>query len=43
MTIRITPKNPVPLLQMFALTKDNPAGVLAQFRIEATMTRQPAP
>jgi hypothetical protein len=41
LTIKITPKNSLPLLQVFAMAKDNPAGVLAQFRIEATMTTQP--
>jgi hypothetical protein len=43
LTIRITPKSSTPLLQILAMSKDDPAALLAQFRIEATMSKPPTP
>ena len=39
LSVSITPKGRVPLLQVLAMAKDNPAAVLAQFRIQASMSR----
>jgi hypothetical protein len=39
LSISITPKGRVPLLPLFATAQGNPATILAQFRIQASVTR----
>jgi hypothetical protein len=39
LTIRLTPKERVPLMRLIADAKDDPSVFLAKFKIEATATR----